>query len=176
MYNERGSHDPKDSGIGRGDREYSGTEAIAAASDSEVASTLPRLDCVGCDACNGAGGNHITFANGGRDGVKHECNAGSTCNVVHLFSTRCGGGEEHDAALGENPSTNEAVSWEALSALEGGDLVEHLKSSDGRWTLPQELGTMQWVDCFGNLVASIPLSASQLETARLVADELAQTR
>lgn len=151
---------------------YSQSAATAATTDgrsSSAASSLPRLDCVGCDACNGAGGNHITLANGGRDGVVHECFAGQQCSTaVHPFKTSCGG-EEVDDAL-----SSDALSWDSLSMLEGEELVEFLRSSGGRWSLDEDSSTMQWADCYGTLIASMPMSATQLETTRLVVEELAQ--
>lgn len=140
----------------------------AAPIDLHAVSLMPRLDCVGCDACNGAGGNHETFANGGRDGVKHECFTGSTCSV-HDFKSTCGGGETDDAG-----EPRVAVSWETVSALEGDALADFLRESQGRWVLQAEYRTIQWKDCYGNLVASIPVSVTQAQSAQTVLSELAQ--
>lgn len=117
-----------------------------------------RLDCVGCDACNGAGGNHQTFANGGRDGVVHVCFEGVACGA-HAFNSNCKGDETDSEASGEVTSTE--VSWESIGKLEGGELERHLRESRGRWRLRSDLGTVQWTDCYGNLVASIPIDSPE---------------
>lgn len=145
--------------------------SAAATEPTDVGTSLPRLSCVGCDGCNGAGGNHITFNGGGRDGVRHDCFDGSTCSV-HNYNSSCGG-ELTDEQAFQEFNAAKAISWDDLSKLDGDSLADQLRTSKGRWTLRADSGTMLWSDCFGNIVASIPVDAEKLQIARAVSEEVA---
>jgi len=129
-----------------------------------------RRACVGCDSCNGAGGNHQTFAGGGRDGVAHPCFEGSTC-LSHSFSSGCGGNQTE-----EDASMSESISWASIAAADPRQLQELLSANPDRWSLSDDRHAMQWTDCYGTLVASIPMSEGQVAIAEAIAAEQQLTR
>jgi hypothetical protein len=124
-----------------------------------------RPGCVLCDSCNGGSGNHITSNGGGREGSAHVCFTGSTCNV-HDFNPECAVEEENKAA------GSAKVSWQSLQNMNGAQLADLLSRTPNRWVVRADLGTIQVTDCYGNLVASLPISESQLSTAASVVADL----
>lgn len=134
---------------------------------SARAATSGDPQCVLCDSCNGSSGNHVTAVGGGRDGVAHPCFTGSTCNV-HDFNSSCGGSEQNNDGIEARE-----LSWQAVAEMNGEALQRFLSSQPQRWRLRSDLRTIQWSDCFGNLVASIPLSSSQVAVAVAAAERRA---
>lgn len=109
-------------------------------------------DCVNCDdECGGGASGHVAASAGAgvRHGLPHPSVCGpGTCSEFH--PTGCGGGETEDFDV--------AGSWTAASEGDREVIKDLLHRYPTRLRLNQERRALQWLDCRGQVTASLPIA------------------